>query len=410
MTSMSAERREGNILIPPEGFGLVFMGGAAKGAYQLGVWQALRELDIPIRAVTGASIGSINGALLAQGDFEKAVDTWHSIRMNQIVRAEGITDATENLLDPRNLITIAREIVTQGGLDTTPLKEMLSSVLDEGKIRASGIDYGLTTFSKNDISTTEIFLDEIPEGQLMDYIMASACFPIFKSVQIGDNSFIDGGIGDNMPVRMLLKRGVEHIITVDIGGVGMVHNVDPEGATIIPIKHSLPLGALFDLSPETLNFNQKLGYMDTMKVFGRYPGKYFFFTQAEYARMTDHFSRYTCEGLEEAGMLYGIQRDRLYGAQEFFDTLMDVFETHQPRFEKKLSSPAYMTLLRELKEGNGLTGAMDGPMRLHTAMEAIAANRGIPWTRSTIPALEKERRAAAAMLTLIRLGKMKEST
>ena len=160
----------------------------------------------------------------------------------------------------------------------------------------------------------------------MDYIMASACFPIFKSVQIGNNDFIDGGIGDNMPVRMLLKRGVEHIITVDIGGVGMVHNVNPEGATIIPIKHSLPLGALFDLSPKTLNFNQNLGYMDTMKVFGRYPGKYFFFTQEEYVRMTGHFSRYTCEGLEEAGLLYGIQRDRLYGAREFFDALMEAFE------------------------------------------------------------------------------------
>ena len=394
--------------IPPEGFGLVFMGGAAKGAYQLGVWQALRELNIPIRAVTGASIGSINGALLAQGDFEKAVETWHSIRMDQIVHAEGITEATENLLDPRNLITIAREIVTQGGLDTAPLKEMLISVLDEDKIRSSGIDYGLTTFSKNDISTTEIFLDEIPEGQLMDYIMASACFPIFKSVQIGDSEFIDGGIGDNMPVRMLLKRGIRHIITVDIGGVGIVHPVHPDDAVIIPIKHSLPLGALFDLSHETLNFNQNLGYMDTMKVFGQYPGKYFFFTQDQYQRMTHHFSRYTCEGLEEAGLLYGLQRDRLYGAQEFFDTLLQAFDEHQPRFEMRLSSPAFMTVLRELKAGNGLTGAMDGPMRLHTSMEAIAANRGIPWNRSSIPALEKERRAAAAMLTLIRLGGIKE--
>ena len=112
MTSLLSERWEGDIFIPPEGFGLVFMGGAAKGAYHLGVWQALRELDIPIRAVTGASIGSINGALVAQGDFDRAIETWHSIRMDQIVRAEGISEATDNLLDPKNLLTIAKEIAS----------------------------------------------------------------------------------------------------------------------------------------------------------------------------------------------------------------------------------------------------------------------------------------------------------
>ncbi|MFR1759184.1 MAG: patatin-like phospholipase family protein, partial [Christensenellaceae bacterium] len=362
-------RREGDIVIPPEGFGLVFMGGGAKGAYQLGVWQALREMDIPIQAVTGASIGSINGALLAQGDFQAALDAWHSVRMSQIVKADGISDATENLLDPRNLAAITREMIMRRGLDNTPLRDTLAAILDEDRIRASGIDYGMTTFSKTDLSTTEIFVGEIPQGQLIDFIMASACFPIFKSVQIGEHEFIDGGIGDNMPVRMLLRRGCRHIITVDIGGVGLVRPVRPDGATIITVKYSMPLGGLFDLSPETLAFNQALGYLDTMKVFGRMQGRYYFFPRAQYGRMTAHFSRYTCEGLEEAALLYGLKRDRSYSAEEFFDGLLEAFEREQPRFEQKLESPAYRNILRELKNGGGLTGSLDGPMRLHTAME-----------------------------------------
>ena len=56
-----------------ESYGLVLAGGGAKGIYQIGAWKALRELDIPIQAVTGASIGSINGALLAQGDVHDAL-------------------------------------------------------------------------------------------------------------------------------------------------------------------------------------------------------------------------------------------------------------------------------------------------------------------------------------------------
>lgn len=402
MTSGPNRAVIGDITIPEEGFGLVFMGGGAKGAYQLGVWQALRELNIPIQVVTGASIGSINGALLAQGDFDKALEAWHSVKVNQIVKLEGLSDAHDNLFDPRNLTLLAREFIQARGLDNGPLRETLAALVDEDKIRASSIAYGMTTFSKTGLSTTEIFVEEIPQGQLMDYIMASACFPIFKPVHIGEEDFIDGGIGDNMPVRMLLRRGIKHIITVNIGGMGMVHPVRPKDAQIIAIRHSLPLGGLFDLTPETLNFNQELGRLDTMKVFGRLKGKHYFFSPEEYGKMTDHFSRCTLLGLEEAALLYGLTQLKVYGAQEFFTQLLDAFETHQPRFEASLKHPVVVQTILDAKETGTLLSALDGPMRLHRAMETLAA----PGARraARLPFSDREYRAAAALLTLIRLG------
>lgn len=45
--------------------GLVLSGGGAKGAYQAGVVRYLAEADIPVAAVSGASIGGINGAVIA---------------------------------------------------------------------------------------------------------------------------------------------------------------------------------------------------------------------------------------------------------------------------------------------------------------------------------------------------------
>jgi len=45
--------------------GLVLSGGGAKGAYQVGVLKALRELGAQVDAVAGASIGALNGAILA---------------------------------------------------------------------------------------------------------------------------------------------------------------------------------------------------------------------------------------------------------------------------------------------------------------------------------------------------------
>ena len=58
---------------------LVLGGGGSRGAYEIGVWQALRELGIPVNMVTGTSVGAINGAMIAQDAFELAVSLWKEI-------------------------------------------------------------------------------------------------------------------------------------------------------------------------------------------------------------------------------------------------------------------------------------------------------------------------------------------
>lgn len=59
--------------------GLALSGGGGKGAYEIGCWSALRDLDIPVRAVAGTSVGALNAALVAQGDLEKAQELWAHI-------------------------------------------------------------------------------------------------------------------------------------------------------------------------------------------------------------------------------------------------------------------------------------------------------------------------------------------
>ena len=41
---------------------IVLSGGGAKGAYQIGVWKALRKLKLNYSIVTGTSVGALNGA------------------------------------------------------------------------------------------------------------------------------------------------------------------------------------------------------------------------------------------------------------------------------------------------------------------------------------------------------------
>ncbi|MEG0378349.1 MAG: patatin-like phospholipase family protein, partial [Eubacterium sp.] len=66
-------------------YGLVLSGGGTKGAFEIGVWQALRELHIKTPCIIGTSIGAINAALIAQNDFNKAREFWSNLTINQVL-------------------------------------------------------------------------------------------------------------------------------------------------------------------------------------------------------------------------------------------------------------------------------------------------------------------------------------
>ena len=58
---------------------VVLSGGGAKGAYQIGVWKALRKLGINYDIVTGTSVGALNGVLMVQQDYHTAFKLWSNI-------------------------------------------------------------------------------------------------------------------------------------------------------------------------------------------------------------------------------------------------------------------------------------------------------------------------------------------
>ena len=60
-------------------YGLVLAGGGTKGAYQVGVYKALKGMKINVKAVVGTSIGALNGALVLQDDLEKMLNLYGSI-------------------------------------------------------------------------------------------------------------------------------------------------------------------------------------------------------------------------------------------------------------------------------------------------------------------------------------------
>ena len=116
---------------------LVLAGGGARGSYQVGVWRALTELGWRPQIITGTSVGSLNGAMFALDLYETARDMWMSIR------SQDVMELPEENADLSELHAFLREVVRDGGMDVTPLEEIVERVLDEDALRASPIRFGL---------------------------------------------------------------------------------------------------------------------------------------------------------------------------------------------------------------------------------------------------------------------------
>ena len=64
---------------------LVFGGGGSKGAYEIGVWKALDALGQTFDIVTGTSIGSMIGVLYVQRQYDKVIELWDNLHVEDIM-------------------------------------------------------------------------------------------------------------------------------------------------------------------------------------------------------------------------------------------------------------------------------------------------------------------------------------
>ncbi|MFO7887018.1 MAG: patatin-like phospholipase family protein [Eubacteriales bacterium] len=252
-------------------YGIVFTGGGTKGCYEIGAWKAFNEIGIRVKAVAGTSIGAINGALFAQGDYDLAYEKWVNANIQDYLNSSD-----------DNPVTLFLSAVKEKGIDTTLLKKMIKNTIDEEKIRKSHIDYGLVTFSLSDMKPFMVMKKDIPQGALVDYIMASSAFPLFKTPEINGKKYIDGAVYDNTPAPLLAESGCKNIIIVDISGIGVNRNYTAEGLNIdnlYRIKNSQDICGVLEFDLDKIKRGIKMGYLDTMKAFGEFSGRKYYISK-----------------------------------------------------------------------------------------------------------------------------------
>lgn len=266
-------------------YGIVLEGGGARGSYQIGAWRALREAGVQIKGIAGASVGSLNGALMCMDDLERAEYIWENISYSKVMDIDD--DLMDQLQHGRlrdlNLKVVADNalrLLKEGGFDIAPLKQLIAGTVDEDRIRDSGRELYITTFSVDERKGIVVDVKNLPEGDIPDALLASAYFLAFKNEKLGGKRYMDGGGFNNVPVNVLIDKGYQDIIIIRIYGLGFdtekVIQV-PEGVNISHIAPKQDLGGILEFDRKKAKRNMMLGYYDAKRFLYGLAGRVYYF-------------------------------------------------------------------------------------------------------------------------------------
>lgn len=271
--------------------GLVLAGGGAKGAYEVGVYKALRELEIVdnIKVISGTSIGSINALFFAMDDPKIIKGSWSSLNYSRFLLNQERTRLRRisKILEKIRSINIESSIFEQiklsdiGLLSQTGIKEFIEEYIDIDIIKKSGKAIYANAYNIDKERSEYFKLDDCNEEEIKDRVLASCSVPhIFKPIIIDGMRYADGGIHsplysknnvDNIPIYPMKSYDCDIIIVVHLSYKNNLDKSGFENTNIIEIYPSSPLEIIngigtINIKKDTIEHNIELGYRDAMVI------------------------------------------------------------------------------------------------------------------------------------------------
>lgn len=229
---------------------LVLSGGGARGAYQVGVLQAIAELAIqhkiksPFKIYTGVSAGAINAAYMAAGadDFALTVSNlakmWSSLESERVFKTDAISLGRIGLQWMGELSFGAlksQTSPTRSLLDTEPLHDLLKENLRFSQIQKNIDEENLYAVAVTALdyktSTAITFVQGQPSIKMWErsrrkaesatlsaqHIMSSSAIPLlFPPIHQDDKWFGDGCIRNQTPCSPALHLGAEKLFVIGV--------------------------------------------------------------------------------------------------------------------------------------------------------------------------------------------------
>ena len=257
--------------------GLVLAGGGGKGAYELGVWKALKQLNLTkyISVFSGTSIGAFNSVLFAMDDIDKADSLWEEVTMDKLVpisKTELIKRGIGLYLGGKNL-QLAKKFLTDklehGAISNDGAVEMVEKYLDFNKVKEKNkICYAACTKLPN-FNAKYFKINDYDEEIAKKIVLASASLPlIYDSTEVLGEKYIDGGLADNVPIQPVYGEKCDIIIVVLLSKDGQIdRSLYPNSRLIIIAPENLVENAItgtLNLDTDAKRVRIIEGYNDTI--------------------------------------------------------------------------------------------------------------------------------------------------
>lgn len=280
--------------------GLVLSGGGVRGAYEVGVVKYLSENGICPDVYSGASIGSLNGAVLASSNnFHDGVKylekIWHSLSINEVIQInykallagfifvaiqQNVGTQQFNLL-PKFLELFKEDTNTtnylsmlmyspfndyvmkspnDGLFSNENIKSLLSDILDFDNLKNGSplwvsiypsrgtiidiFEYILAESHIIDTNESEyIQIQTLSKDDQVTALLASAAIPlIFSSQVVNGKKYADGGLGGykkssgNTPIKPIINSKCNWCFVIHLSDGSLWDRNDFPETTIIEIR------------------------------------------------------------------------------------------------------------------------------------------------------------------------------
>lgn len=192
----------------PRPVGFVLGGGASFGAVQVGMLQALAEIELRPDLVVGTSVGSINGAVLAEdprGAASRLRHLWMQITRETVFPGRAVERV-------RTWHQHHNYLVPSDGLE-----EVLAGTLSAERFDQLRLPFAATAMEL--VTGRVVHLDS---GLLRPAVLASAAIPgFYPPVRIDGRDLVDGGVVSNVPIDHALRMGASSVVVLDCGVFGL---------------------------------------------------------------------------------------------------------------------------------------------------------------------------------------------
>jgi len=229
--------------------GLVLSGGFAKGAYQIGVLNAIKEVfgeeqDKHIKYISASSVGALNAYAFAQNKVNVVEDLWRGLKFSGL----------------RSFFSTA----VRGSFVAETVSEIYKDT------QSITTDLYITCFNIKEGKLNYINLKDVEHEHEKDYLLASVAMPILAyPVEVAGRKYVDGALVDNIPVKPLMRHPFEYAIVVHFDNDNYVFENDFFDSRLIKInflddniiKNSLAFNR------DSIAHMMKMGYDVSMTMF-----------------------------------------------------------------------------------------------------------------------------------------------